>query len=289
MEKIVVTTDLSANSRAAMRFAIQLAAQCNAQVVFLHVHQVLRTSFWSDELYAQYIAHHKENVLEELQPIVRSVCRSMNRTPFHFEIAVHHNLDVTDGILEYAADCDASCICISTRGAGNIRKLFGTYTAALLERSKHAVVCVPARQRIYPVAHIMYASDMKDYMYELLEVVNFTRPLQAKLTLFHIAYDYEFRPELSVMEAQLKKQLDYPVRVTYCERDTNHSLTEDIEAQLKPVRQAVLVLFSEQRKGMVEKLLVPGSARELSFHARQVFISFPKRHVTQQKLTRKRN
>jgi nucleotide-binding universal stress UspA family protein len=281
MEKIIVTTDLSANSRAAMRFAIQLAAQRNAQVVFLHVHQVLRASFWTDELYAHYVAKHKENVLEELGPMVRAVYRSMNRSPFNYELAVHHNLDVTEGILEYAASAKASLICISTRGAGTLRKLFGTHTAALLDRSDIPVVCVPARQRIYPILDIVYASDMKDYMHELQQLVALARPMQARLTLFHIAYDYELRPELPMMEASLKKQLDYPIQVTYCERDTNKGIAEDLQAQISTIKHAVLALFSDQEQGVLQQLLLPGNARELAAGAKQVFISIPKRKVQQ--------
>ncbi len=37
MKKILVTTDFSANSKAAIRFAIQLASQSDTALPFLHV------------------------------------------------------------------------------------------------------------------------------------------------------------------------------------------------------------------------------------------------------------
>lgn len=282
MEKIIVTTDLSANSRSAMRFAIQVAAQRNAAVVFLHIHQVLRASFWTDEQYAGYVEHHRKNVLQELAPMVRAIYRSMNRSPFNYELAVHHNLDITEGILEFVESSKASLICISTRGAGALRKLFGTHTTALLDQSPIPVACVPARQRIYPISDIVYASDMKDYLPELRQLVTLAKPMQARLTLVHIAYGYEFRPELSMMEATLQKQLDYPVQVTYCERNMDKGLAEDIQAKIMPTKHAVLALFSDQGQGILQQLLVPGNARELAASAKQIFISFPKQKAQQQ-------
>ena len=278
MEKIIVTTDLSANSRSAMRFAIQLAAQRDAQVVFLYVYQVLRASFWSDELYAYYVERQKENALQELRPIVRSVYRSLDKSPFNHEVVAYHNLDVTEGILEYARISKASYICISTRGAGTIRKLFGTHTAALLERSSIPVICIPARQHVHPIHEVIYASDMTNYMHELEEVIDFARPMQASVTLLHIAYNYEFRTDIQLMENTLQKQFRYPVHVAYCKRDVNCTMPEDLEAFIKQIKHVILVLFSEQQQGMLNRFLIPGNAREMAFHASQIFISFPK-HV----------
>lgn len=42
MKEILVTTDFSANSGAALRFAIQLASQSEVALTFLHVQQVMR-------------------------------------------------------------------------------------------------------------------------------------------------------------------------------------------------------------------------------------------------------
>lgn len=40
MEKVLVTTDLSVNSLAGLRFAIQLATQRNLELLFLHVSEL---------------------------------------------------------------------------------------------------------------------------------------------------------------------------------------------------------------------------------------------------------
>lgn len=281
MEKIIVTTDFSANSRAAMRFAIQLAAQRNAQVVFLHVYHVLRASFWSDELYAYYVERQKENALGELMPIIRSIYRSLGKSPFNHEVIAHHNLDVTEGILEYARISKASYICISTRGAGTIRKLFGTHTVALIERSSIPVICIPARQHVHPVHELIYASDMTDYAHELKQVIDFARPMQTNVTLLHLAYNYEFSIDTQLMEDTIQKRFNYPVHVAYCKRDINRTMQEDIEAFIKQMKHAILVLFTEQQ-GMLNRFLTPGNARKMAFHASQIFISFPKRVAEQQ-------
>ncbi|MDB5241021.1 MAG: Universal stress protein family [Spirosoma sp.] len=52
MKKILVTTEFSANSRAALRFAIQLASQSEVALTFLHVKPVMRLTV-SDGQYVE--------------------------------------------------------------------------------------------------------------------------------------------------------------------------------------------------------------------------------------------
>ena len=54
MTKILVTTDLSANSKAGIRFAAQLALKTGADLVFYNVIGVMKPTSWSDKKYKSY-------------------------------------------------------------------------------------------------------------------------------------------------------------------------------------------------------------------------------------------
>ena len=46
MKKILVTTDFSANSKAGVRFAIQLASQIKCELIFYHILETLKSNAW---------------------------------------------------------------------------------------------------------------------------------------------------------------------------------------------------------------------------------------------------
>ena len=55
MKKILVTTDFSANSKKAIRFAMQLASQNNYKLVFYNVTTVMeKPSIWDIIYYGNY-------------------------------------------------------------------------------------------------------------------------------------------------------------------------------------------------------------------------------------------
>jgi nucleotide-binding universal stress UspA family protein len=54
MEKILVTTDQSSNSKAAIRFAIQLAKQRKAELIILHIYHNIKPFSWSERIFEEY-------------------------------------------------------------------------------------------------------------------------------------------------------------------------------------------------------------------------------------------
>ena len=55
MNKILVTTDFSVNSKAGLKFAIQLASQHNYDLTFLHVYYIMKPTSWSKKTFEDYL------------------------------------------------------------------------------------------------------------------------------------------------------------------------------------------------------------------------------------------
>jgi len=276
MEKIIATTDLSQNSRAGMRFAIKLAQSGNAAILFLHIHHVLRASMWSDQEYARYVQANKDSLMEELSSFVKGVYRSMKMAPLNYELAVHHNFDTVDGILEYAEKEKATYLCISTRGAGGLRKIFGTHTGKLIIKSKIPVLSVPSAYRMSPIRHVLYASDMTDYEAELTKVVAFAKPLKATVDMLHLSYPYEFIVDKELMEQTLAQKTGYKISLRYQSRDTIASLLQDLEKAINKTRPSVLVMFTNQQRDFFERLFMSSKAQEYALGAKIPLLSFNK-------------
>lgn len=276
MEKIIATTDLSTNSKAGMRYAIQLSRLRKAKLVFLHVHQVLPASFWSDKEYKYFINENKKILEKEVESFVRGVYHAMKLKAENYTIDVHHNLYATDGIIEYSKKNKADYICISSRGAGTLKKIFGTNTSTLITQSNIPVLCVPSSYRTKPIKSLLYASDMNRYEKELEQVVAFARPLKAGVKMLHLKYTYEPMPEQATLRTELEKKFKYKINVLFQKREASISVLKDLEHVIKAEKPSLLVVFTNKKKSFFEKLLTPGNAKEYSYHAKIPFMSINK-------------
>jgi len=277
MEKILVTTDLSNNSKAAIRFAIKLAKERKAMLAIVNVYNLIKPFKWTDESFALHTSTFLEQNSEDLSSFITQICKSIDETDIKYELVQISNSDVVDGIIAYAAKNDISYICISTRGAGVFTKMFGTHTAKLITHSTTPVLCIPSAYHVREIKHILYASDMTDYRRELTKVVEFARPLQATVEMIHFSDPSEFINDKEIMEATLNKVADYKVTMTNRERLIANTLLEDIDQAICLSKPSMIVLFTHQSKSVFEKLLYPSSAADFSYYGKIPMLTFSKR------------
>lgn len=276
MNRILVTTDLSANSRAGLRFAIKLAEQKKLELVFLFVHQVLRASTWSDAKYEYYVSEDRENIMNELTSFVSTTYKQMKVTPGKYKCAVHHQFGTVDGIVNYARENKCDYICIATRGAGTVRKLFGTNTAALIKNSPIPVICVPTSYKARPVTKLLYASDMADYEKEIPQVLAFAKPLKAAVELLHLSFPYEMVADKQVAQKDLKKKFKYDIGVHYAARDLDNSLMTDLEAAVKKAKPSVVAMFTKQDRSLFDRIFLGSATAQFTFSTNVPLLIFRK-------------
>jgi len=77
MEKILVTTDFSANSKAALRFAIQLASQNKFDLTFFHSYYVLIPTSWSNNKISEYKKIEEKKIQNKLDRFVKMMYTNM--------------------------------------------------------------------------------------------------------------------------------------------------------------------------------------------------------------------
>jgi nucleotide-binding universal stress UspA family protein len=188
-----------------------------------------------------------------------------------------------DGILEYAEKERVSYICISTRGAGTLKKIYGTNTGNLIANANIPVLCIPNNYKIKPVTHVLYASDMTDYENELGKVVAFAQPLNATVEMLHLAYPYEFILDKELMEQTLEKKTNYKVSLHYEKRDIDLSLMDEIKKAIDKSKPSVLAMFTNQHRTFLDRILLSSETKEYSFHAKVPLLSFNKKVSTDNK------
>lgn len=276
MNRILVTTDLSANSKAAMRFAINLASQKKVELIFMHVHNVLRASTWNDATYDYYVSEDRENVMKELTSLVASVYKAMEVKPGKYRCEVYHQFGTIDAIEEYAKTNECDYICIATRGAGTLKKLFGTNTSALIKKSAVPVICVPKTYRVKPITKLLYTSDMTNYEAELAKVIAFAKPMKAEIELLHLSFPYEQLASKQVAEKDLKKKVRYDVSIHYETRDLDNSLMTDLEKAVKKAKPSLVVMFTQQDRSLFDRIFLGSAAEEFSYTTNLPLLTFRK-------------
>ena len=280
METIIATTDLSANSKAGMRYAIQLAQKRKAALVFVHVHYIIRATTWPDNTYTAFVREEQEPIREEFSRFVQQIYKSIKLQPANMRMELINDFNAVDAIIAFAQKVKASYLCISTHGAGGLRKLFGTNTSSLIGKSPIPVICIPSNYRSRPVGTLLYASDMRDYEKELQKVVAFAKPLNAKVELLHVAYPWELVLDKELAEQSLEKKMDYPIHLHYRNRDSGQALLEQISDGIKTTKPDLLVMFTNQERSFFERVFLSSKAKEYSFQAKVPLLCFKKAAAT---------
>lgn len=185
MGKILATTDFSANSKAGIRFAIQLASQAGYELVFYHSLELLKPTSWSPEKYKKYAASEIDRHQKKLEQFITGICKKSNLSPVKYKCVAQIAIEFRSHVVSYAEKIKADFICISTRGAGKIEKLFGTNASALIATSTVPVIVVPYTYRVKSINNIWYASDLQDFEKEIKTIGKFAHALKAKIQVLH--------------------------------------------------------------------------------------------------------
>ncbi len=281
MKKILVTTDFSAHSEAAMRFAIQVATQGDVGLTFLHICHIPRQTTWNDATYAIHEQNKVDNERKTLDRFVESVYASQGVTPANYTCIVKNSPFTDSTIKDHAADHAFDYICMSTRGAGLYEKLFGTTTSNLINQSPVPVIAVPGHYRTTKLTTVLYASDLTR-LEELKKVVDFAKPLSASVELLHFRELSEPVVELDIIGMAVQKQTDYPVALHLKFRNLMNTLTADIEEVVQTRKPSMLIMFTTQKDGFFSRLFGSGNSIDYSFLTTVPLLVFSKNVASNQ-------
>lgn len=276
MKKILVTTDFSANSKAAMRYAIQLGLQCDVALTFLHIQHIMRLTSWTEATYAHYKREEVAKAGITLDNFVKSVYKSLKISPSNYQCVIEDSPFVDSTIMCYATAHRFEFICISARGAGMMEKLIGTTTANLVGQSPVPVIAVPGAYRTTKLTSVLFTSDLSSLEPQLIRVVDFVKPLGATLELLHFTTSFESVIDPEIIRMAVQKYTDYPVTVQLKQRDFETTLIADIERVVKAKKPSLLIMFTTHRDGFFDRLLLSSNSVEFTFLATVPLLIFCK-------------
>jgi len=273
MKKILVTTDFSANSKAGIRYAIQLALQGSFKLRFMHVYHLMRPTLWSESQWTGYLEAESNALKVKLHNFVSKVYQSMGIENYSIDYALERSISASEGILDHALNNGFDCICLSTLGAGGIRTVLGTHTSWLINNSPIPLIVVPKGFKTKSICTVIYSSDASNISSELKEVVTFSKAIGAQLSLLN----FKMIGDSTDLEKEVKKITRYPVTVISPKRNIMDTISEDISKVLKKSKPDLIVMFTRQQKGFLNNLFMAANTKAMADTTKYPLLAFMKK------------
>ena len=158
--KLLVTTDFSANSKGAIRFAQTLSRQTeNIEVIFYHAIHIMKPTVWSDVFLKAYKGDEIERLTAELKKFIHATIGADNGKFANVKFVVDNCISTEKDIIIFAEKNKMDFICIATQGAGMLRKVMGTHTSYIVNNSKVPVMVIPSHYRARTLKNATNLSD----------------------------------------------------------------------------------------------------------------------------------
>jgi len=276
MIKILVTTDFSDNSKAGLRYAIQIASQQKTELIFFHAYNISIPSLWSILRKGAYEKEQESKIHEALKLFVAQLYKGMNIVEKQNKYIVRQTSMPQAAIMEYAADNNCNYICISTRGAGKLMRLLGTNTANLINFSPVPVIAVPYNYKVTAIKMVLYASDFLNLQMELKKVVAFAKPLHATVDLLHFTSPLEAVVDAKMIAGAIRKSSRYDIKLNLKSRNPLETLLADIKTAIRSTKPSLLIMFTEQNRDLFQRIFISSKSAEYSFHAAIPILVFNK-------------
>jgi nucleotide-binding universal stress UspA family protein len=262
---IVVTTDFSTNSKAAIRFALQIASQTPCNLVFYHCLPLMIPTGWSKEEGVLYAQTELKKGKKQLARFLKTVIKQSKKpnTPYEYDVEIDMNVD--NAIIKYAQKIQADYICMCTRGAGILKKFIGTNASNLVNTSPIPVLVIPKNYRVKPITKVAYSSDFESIDHELTIVKAFTASLKAKADVYHFHYEVHETNSKETFKRIVNKYKTENVAFHIPRLYLEYSLLENLQFMLKKDKPSILVMFTQQKQNWFERIMFDSKTADMAF------------------------
>jgi nucleotide-binding universal stress UspA family protein len=276
MLKVLATSDFSTNSKAGIRFAIQLAKQQECEITFFHSFHIMKPSIWDEKTFTSYEKSEGLKIKNKLEKFVRSIFKSANFTPQNVHFVVSRSFLTDSNIMKYATDHHFDLICISRRGEGKLNKLFGSNTSNLIQHSKTPVIAIPNNYKSSAIKSILYASDLANLKPEMDKIISFAKPLNTQIELLHLNYPSDTANNVKAIESLIHQYPKTVIKYRLENIDLVFNLVSNLDKVIKKTKPSILVMFTDKDVSFFERLFLSSSTAELAMNASVPLLVFKK-------------
>jgi nucleotide-binding universal stress UspA family protein len=275
--KLLVTTDFSANSKGAIRFALNLAKQSkNVDVVYYHAIQVTKPIWWSNLFFIAYKDEEIERLCAELKKFIHSVIGKDEAKFSDVKYVVDNSISTERDIMQYAETNKIDFICIATQGAGMLRKVMGTQTSYIVKNSKVPVLVIPSHYRAKPIKNATYLSDFENIKVELLKISELSTEVSLNLEVLHYS-SIKIDKENFDKNIELFKTKEFAnIQLNIQKHNLIFSFEDSVAKYVQKSKPELLIMFTKIEKNFLERLFLPSKSAELTYSTKVPVLIFSK-------------
>ena len=275
--KLLVTTDFSANSKGAIRFAQTLSRQTeNIEVTFYHAIHIMKPTVWSDVFFKAYTNDEIERLTAELKKFIHATIDKDKEKFSNVKFVVDNCTSTEKDILKYAEKNKIDFICIATRGAGILRKVMGTHTSYIVNNSKVPVMVVPSHYRAKTLKKATYLSDFENLKYEVTKISKLSKPIDLQLEVLHYSVIFTDKKKVEKNKELFKTKEFDNIKLNIQKSNLELSLIEKITKYVEKSKPELLIMFTNREKGFFESLFLPSKSAELTYSTKIPVLIFSK-------------
>lgn len=276
MKKILVTTDYSANAKAGIQFALNLSTLGGFELVFYHGRDMLKPVSWNDNRYNEFITHEKKQQEATLTKYITQIYKRKGLPMTDLQCVVEAGYNMEETLITYAQKIKADFICMSTRGAGVMKKIFGSTASTLVTTSPVPLIVVPHAYRPKPITTVWYASDLENLVSELDVAYEFAENINAKIDVVNYSSWIDEAKNKKIVEAAALKYAPFNIAFQFKKLALEYSLAHHLKNDLKKAKPALLILFTKQNRGWFDRLFLSSDSADLTFDTKVPLVIFRK-------------
>lgn len=268
MKNILVTTDFSKNSEAAIQYAISIAKLFSAKVEIFNSFVSVPAigidggpGIMNETVIQTGMDHNKDRLADFVAGLDSQLVRNVN---ISFEVG---SGDPVITISERAAEIKCDMIVMGSKGESRIEELlFGSTTVDVMKEANCPVLAIPPDSKFYGIKKIVYASDLEENDIEVIKkVCNLARTFDSDVVVFHAFSEDNMtaQEDADVFNVMLQKNVNYnklsKESITY--GNTHDAILDVIKKDL-----ANLIVMREKKRGVFSRIFHPDMVKRINYH-----------------------
>jgi len=269
--QILIPTDFSVLSKAAVKYAMKLSLSIPSHIELLHIVESFPLTATRKESYFQRRITLAKKDAKELREELEK-----DGFPSNFTLHVVHGNPFHQALLEYVKSKNTDLIVMGTRG-GDARKkqLLGSHVTSAMEHCPCPVLTVPVDSPFHSIQHLVYATDLTEIHQEMYVLTAFAQYFDAYIHVLHI---FPEKLTWNLFDAE-KISRDLSIEHQY-KKISFYALMEDdvlsgIEQYLKDKPIDLLAQFTHQRN-FFQRFVEYSVSKESIIHNSLPIITFKK-------------
>lgn len=270
MKTILVPTDFSACSAAAVKYAIVFANKTDKKLLFIHSTFLLIPTSSTNMTYMMAVKSNIATKMKALKKFIDDTYAELGlkRNLSTTKLVVKFGTSVVDNIQEIIDEQFIDLIILGTHGASGFKKfLFGSNATAIIQNINTPVLAIPHKYKYNGISNIAYAaSDLINLKKEIKKIVSVARMLDASLNIFHIDKEKsnQKKTEAETLTNKLRQHFEfYNINITIIE-DWDKDILTAIKDYTKRKPVDILVM-QHQKKNLLERLFMGSQTKEMAY------------------------